>query len=222
MLSPEQRDQIERAFGRGKVFDNYGAREMYIAAECRAHDGYHLHADVVLTEVVGPDGRACAPGQRGRVILTELFNHAFPFIRYDIGDLAVMGQPAECACGIRLPRLRRLEGRIADVVVLRDRILTAPNFATLFSDKPGIRAYQIVQKSVDELTVIMEPGEGFTDETREYIRRGVMDLVAGQAHVRIVTDEEIHVPESGKRRFVVSAVPPDQHREDRPCVETKE
>lgn len=205
-LGPDQRQQIERAFGPGTVFDNYGSREMYIAAECRAHDGYHLHADVVLTEVVDSDGRACAPGESGRVILTELFNHAFPFVRYEIGDMAVMGEADECACGVRLPRLRSLEGRVAELIVLRDRVLTPPNFATLLSDKPGIRAYQIVQKSIDKLTVFIEPGEGFTDETLEYVRRGMLDLVAGQARVEVVTDVEIEVPESGKRCFVVSEV----------------
>ena len=205
-LRPEQRERINAAFGPDRVFDNYGSREMYVGAECSAHDGYHLHAEVLLVEIVDSEGQACAPGQRGRVILTDLSNHAFPFIRYEIGDLAVMGQPGDCACGVRLPRLQRLEGRIADVVVLRDRVLTAPNFATLFSDKPGICAYQIRQHSIDELEVIMETGDGFTQDTRRYIAEAIEVMVAGQARVSIVTDRKIQVPQSGKRRFVVSSV----------------
>lgn len=205
-LRPEQRSRINRVFGADKVFDNYGSREMYIGAECSAHAGYHLHAEVLLVEIVDAAGRTCSPGERGRVVLTDLSNHAFPFIRYEIGDLAVMGAPEVCPCGVRLPRLQSLEGRIADIVVLRDRVLTPPNFATLFSDKPGIRAYQIVQDSIDELKVIMEPDEDFSETTRDYIARSIEEMVAGQARVRIITDEPIHVPESGKRRFVVSSV----------------
>lgn len=206
MLRPEQRRQIERVFGNGKVFDNYGSREMYMAAECRAHDGYHLHSDVVLTEVVRPDGSACAPGERGRVILTELFNHAFPFVRYEIGDLAVMDDAEECSCGVRLPRLRSIEGRVAELVVLRDRILTPPNFASIFSDMDEVLAYQIVQKTIDEIQVLVEPGEGFSSEDQALIGRSVRKIVAGQARVLVTTDQPIEIPESGKRRFVVSAV----------------
>ena len=51
-LRPEQRELIERAFGPGTVYDNYGSREMYMAAECRVRRGYHLHGEVVLLEVV--------------------------------------------------------------------------------------------------------------------------------------------------------------------------
>ncbi len=205
-LRPEQRADIERIFGPGSVFDHYGSREMYIGAECSAHDGYHLHSEVLVVEVVDRDGHVVAPGQLGRVLLTDLSNHAFPFIRYDIGDLGVMAEPQTCSCDVGLPKLQRLEGRIADVIVLPDRILTAPNFATLFSDKPGIRAYQIRQEEIGELQVLMEPDEQFSDQTRRYITEAIESMVGGQARVRIVTDKPIAVPESGKRRFVVSKV----------------
>jgi phenylacetate-CoA ligase len=38
-LRPQQRSLIDSVFGKGRVHDNYGSREMYIGAECRAHDG---------------------------------------------------------------------------------------------------------------------------------------------------------------------------------------
>lgn len=205
-LRPEQRATIEQVFGPDTVFDHYGSREMYIGAECSAHDGYHLHAEVLIAEVVDREGNQLPPGQMGRILLTDLSNHAFPFIRYEIGDLAVMADPTPCGCGVTLPRIERLEGRIADVIVLPDRILTAPNFATLFSDKPGIRAYQIRQEQIGELQVLMEPDDGFTDQTQRYITDAIESMVGGQARVRVVTDEPIPVPESGKRRFVVSRV----------------
>ena len=205
-LQPQQRRRIERVFGPGTVFDHYGSREMYLAAECRAHEGYHVHAEVLLLEVVDRDNRACAPGQRGRILVTDLSNHAFPFIRYEIGDVGVAGPTEPCSCGVTLPRLARVEGRIADLVVLRDRVLTPPNFATLFSDKPGIRAYQIRQPALDELEVRMEPGEGYDESVRRYIEGAILEMVQGQARVRVLTDAPIPVPESGKRRTVVSEV----------------
>lgn len=205
-LRPEQRAQIERVFGAGRVHDHYGSREMYLASECGAHQGYHVHAEVVLLEVVDRDGRPCAPGERGRVLVTDLSNHAFPFIRYEIGDVAVEADDRPCPCGVRLPRLACVEGRIADMLVLRDRLLTPPNFATLFSDVRGIRAYQIRQDAIDRIDVYLVPDEGYGEELAAYLRGAIEQMAAGQASVVLHEVEQIAVPESGKRRYVISTV----------------
>ena len=205
-LRPEQRRAIDAVFGPGCVHDNYGSREMYIGAECSAHDGYHLHAEVLLVEVVDDDLRPCAPGQLGRVLLTDLSNHAFPFIRYEIGDVATLGSEGECACGVRLPKLRSVEGRVADLVVLRDRVLTPPNFATMFSDKPGVRAYQVRQDSMDSLEILVVPGEEYSAEVEQYLYSSVSTLVGDGVRVELKRVDDIPVPESGKRRYIVSSI----------------
>jgi phenylacetate-CoA ligase len=205
-LRPEQRATIERAFGAGRVHDHYGSREMYIAAECGAHRGYHIHAEVVLVEVVGPDNRPLPSGQRGRVLVTDLSNHAFPFIRYDIGDVGVQAEEGPCSCGVTLPRLAAVEGRIADMVVLRDRVLTPPNFTILLSDIRGIRSYQIRQDAIDQLDVYIVPDHDYKDEVATYVRSSIERMVEGQARVTLYQVPEIKVSESGKRRFVISTV----------------
>ncbi|MFO1456174.1 MAG: hypothetical protein U1F18_08005 [Steroidobacteraceae bacterium] len=205
-LRPEQRGAIEAAFGQGSVHDNYGSREMYIGAECRAHDGYHLHAEVLLVEVVDDDSKPCRPGELGRVLLTDLSNHAFPFIRYEIGDVGTMAMEADCPCGVRLPKLQSIQGRVADLVVLRDRVLTPPNFATMFSDKPGVRAYQVRQDSMDALEILIVPGAEYSDAVEDYLRSSVCALVGDGVRVGLRRVDDIPVPESGKRRYIVSSV----------------
>jgi len=179
---------------------------MYLASECGAHRGYHVHAEVVIVEVVGPDNRPCAPGERGRVLVTDLSNHAFPFIRYEIGDMAVRAEDAPCPCGVTLPRLQAVEGRIADMVVLRDRVLTPPNFTILFSDIRGIKAYQVRQQAIDRIDVYVVPDHDYTEEVSRYVLGAIEQMVAGQARVTLNKVSEIAVSESGKRRFVVSTV----------------
>ena len=165
-----------------------------------------LHAEVVLLEVVDRDGRPCLPGERGRVLVTDLSNHAFPFVRYEIGDVAVKADETPCPCGIRLPRLACVEGRIADMVVLRDRVLTPPNFTILFSDVRGIRGYQIRQDAIDRIDVYLVPDEGYGAEQAGYIRGAIEQMVGGQAQVLLHEVAEIAVSESGKRRYVISTV----------------
>ena len=205
-LLPEQRKRIESVFGAGKVHDNYGSREMYIGAECSAHNGYHLHAEVLYVEVVDKENRPCTPGAVGRILLTDLANHAFPFIRYEVGDLGSMAAPGSCPCGVTLPRLESVQGRIADLIILSDRVLTPPNFATLFSDFPGIRAYQIRQDQIDRIDVYVVPGEAYESKFGDYVIRAIRKMAGSQATVKLHEVAEIAVPESGKRRYVVSAV----------------
>jgi phenylacetate-CoA ligase len=205
-LPPEQRACIDRVFGAGTVHDNYGSREMYIGSECSAHDGYHLHGEVVYLEVVRPDGSPCDAGERGRILVTDLSNHAFPFIRYEIGDVGVMAPASRCACGVTLPRLQSVEGRIADLVVLRDRVLTPPNFTLLFSDLQGIEAYQVRQDSLDRLDLYVVPGPGYGPKVTQYVLHAVRQLAGEGVEAVIHEVPRIEVPESGKRRYIVSKV----------------
>lgn len=208
-LRTDQRATINRVFGEGKVFDNYGSREMYIGAECKAHQGYHLHSEVLIVEVVDQNGVPCPPGVAGRVLLTDLSNHAFPFIRYEIGDIATMSEAETCSCGVTLPRIRGVEGRIADMVVLKDRILTPPNFTIIFSDMRGVASYQIRQDSIDELQLLIVPDVDYVPAQGEYILGSIRTMVGGQATVSLKIVEDIPVPESGKRRYIVSSISND-------------
>jgi phenylacetate-CoA ligase len=200
---------MERVFGAGKVFDQYGAREMYVASECREHAGYHVHAEVVIVEVVDSNDRPCAPGERGRVLVTDLSNHAFPFVRYEVGDVAVAGAPEPCACGVTLPRLQRIEGRVSDLVVLRDRILTAPGFCHLFTAVDGVRSFQVRQDASDRIRVLIDPGPEYDADVEAFLMRSLEEMVESSARVEIVTSEPITIPASGKRRFVISDVAPE-------------
>jgi hypothetical protein len=99
-----------------------------------------------------------------------------------------------------------VQGRIADLIVLSDRVLTPPNFATLFSDFPGIRAYQIRQDQVDRIDVYVVPGENYEGTLGDYVIGAIRKMAGTQATVTLHEVSDIAVPESGKRRYVVSAV----------------
>ena len=209
-LLPAHRTLINRVFGDNIVYDHYGSREMYMASECAQHNGYHMHAEVLIIEIVDSRGNPCPPGETGRVIITDLSNHAFPFIRYEIGDMAVLEEPeARCPCGVTLPRLRSVEGRIADIVKLEDRVLTPPNFTILMSDFPGISAYQIRQPRIDQLEVLLVADGQFDENVRRYVEDAITRMAGERTAVSVRIVDEIAVPPSGKRRYIISDVPVD-------------
>ena len=75
----------------------------------------HVQAENVLVEILLEDGSACAPGEVGRVVVTDLHNFAMPLIRYAIGDYAEAG--GACPCGRGLPVIRRIAGRASNMAI---------------------------------------------------------------------------------------------------------
>jgi phenylacetate-CoA ligase len=108
-LGPDTRKLCREAWG-VPLTDVYIADEAgCIALQCPDHDHYHVQSEGVLVEVLDGEGKACAPGAVGRVVVTTLQNFAMPLVRYDIGDLAEVGDL--CPCGRGLPVLRRIARR---------------------------------------------------------------------------------------------------------------
>ena len=114
--TPDLRALCREAWGVPLV-DVYSAEEVgYIALQCPEHEHYHVQAESVLVEILDERGAPAPPGETGRVVVTDLHNFAMPLVRYEIGDYAEVGEP--CACGRGLPVLRRIVGRVRNM--LRD------------------------------------------------------------------------------------------------------
>jgi phenylacetate-CoA ligase len=134
------------------VQDIYCCEELgYIAAQCPRHEHYHVPSETVLVEILDDQGRPCAPGQLGRVVLTPLHSFAMPLIRYAIGDYAEVGGP--CPCGRGLPVLRRIPGRQRNRVVLPDGRHTWPDISALWAAVPDVEQIQLIQRSQDDVEV---------------------------------------------------------------------
>jgi len=119
VVGEEVREAVREAWG-APVVDTYSAQEVgMIADQCPSSERYHVQAETMLVEVIDGAGRACELGQRGRVLVTPLFNYATPLLRYELGDHAEVGAP--CACGRGLPVLTKILGRE------RNALLVAPN-----------------------------------------------------------------------------------------------
>jgi len=116
-VSPGLREDVRRVLG-VTIHDTYSSQECGImATQCPEAGGYHV-SETILLEVVDPAGRPCAPGEVGRLLVTDLLNFATPLVRYEIGDYAEAGAP--CSCGRTLPVVRRFLGRARNLVLLPD------------------------------------------------------------------------------------------------------
>ena len=123
-----------------------------MAVQCPSGPGLHVMAESVILEVVRPDGSPCQPGELGRVLVTDLHNFATPLIRYEIKDMAVLGEP--CSCGCQLPVLASVQGRYRNMVLLPDGRRYWPRLGLRrFGELAPIKQFQVVQQSLEQLQV---------------------------------------------------------------------
>jgi phenylacetate-CoA ligase len=205
LLAP-QRDTIRAAFGRDPV-NWYGARECgRIAMECERHDGLHVNVFGLHVEVLPLPGMV-DPGL-GEVVVTDLWNLAFPLIRYRTGDLARF-DPSPCACGRPTPRLRDIVGRTADVFV-NSRGQRVPGVALpsrLVAEGSRVRAMQILQHDAKRFEVLVVPGAQYDGGVEEWLRERLASYMNDEIELSLRIVESIPLEPSGKARFAKNLMP---------------
>jgi phenylacetate-CoA ligase len=206
VLTPDNREIIERGFG-ARVFDRYGCREVgNIAHECDDHSGLHLLMENNLTEIVDESGSEVTAGSEGSVTVTSLWNTATPLLRYQLGDIARLADPGnmKCRCGRGAPKLAIVMGKSADVIwTPGGRGLHGEFFTHLFYNQP-VRNFRVEQTEIDRLEVMVVPDAGYGD----HVKRQVCETISRHGDPAFVVHwqevEEIPTTPSGKHRFTVS------------------
>ena len=117
-VSSMHRSLCREAFG-APIIDRYSSEETgLIALQCPIHEHFHVLNASVIVEIVDEAGRPCESGVVGRALITSLASYAMPIIRYDLGDFVSWGK--SCDCGITLPVISKLWGRVRNAVIHAD------------------------------------------------------------------------------------------------------
>ena len=201
ILTRLARSLIGESFG-VEPFDNYGTMEFSLLAwECKKHIGYHVNADSVVMEFLHEDENVAA-GERGEVVCTGLTNYAMPLIRYKLDDVAVPVDE-ECSCGVKLPLLGSVEGRLNDFLIATDgrRIPPSRFYPFPFDDYIGIRQFKVTQIGSDRLVVQLAVEKDLFDFSRlEKARLKIQELFGVDMQVRFDIVEKIEMDKTGKMR----------------------
>jgi phenylacetate-CoA ligase len=205
MLFPADRALLEQTFA-ARVADGYGSKEAgFIAHECR-EGRMHVRADTHAVEIVQGD-RVLPPGEEGEIVATHLVDWHWPFVRYRTGDAGTIS-PEPCACGLPLPVLRVTGGRITDLLVRKDGGLVHGLGAIYpVRETPGVVRFQVHQRSLDEVDVLLVVGAGFPADGDARIAARLSETLGG-ARVTVRHVDAIEQAASGKYRVVRSDVAP--------------
>jgi phenylacetate-CoA ligase len=201
-IDSSKRVLIESAFG-GELYDHYGTREIgYIADECEFRKGMHVHMEYLILEIVDEQGGWVQDGQEGEILITGLENYGMPLLRYRIGDRGVKTD-APCPCGRGLEIVSSITGRSTDTIILPNgNKLTGLIFPHALKDFQVIE-YQIRQKSIDEIDVMVVLEPTAAGNTVRSIYSALQQIMPGMT-INVNSVNEIQRTKSGKLRSVVS------------------
>jgi phenylacetate-CoA ligase len=199
------RERVRRLLGQ-ELRDNYGSTEAFLAFQC-PEGNYHINAEHVLLEIVDEAGRAVAPSEMGRVLVTTLENYLMPLVRYEIGDYAVAGESG-CSCGRTLPLIGRVLGRQLNLFRKPDGRLTSGWGAVSTLRKfPELKTFQVVQKSILQFSVRYVADRPLSAESETRIQAKFRDELGEQAKVAFEQVGAIERLSSGKFMLTVCQVP---------------
>lgn len=136
-------------------------------------------------------------GEMGRVVVTDLFNHAMPLIRYDIGDLAVSPDKAG-----RIRTLSCISGRRADCIYSTDgKIISAVAISGITEIFDSIKRYQLVQISKTDFEFHYT---GKIDEKDMLKLSNRLQIALGEnAKIQYIVEQDIPLGKNGKAKTTV-------------------
>jgi len=212
MLDYQRRDIVE--YTGAVLTDTYGLSEGCGNASHCPELVYHEDPEFGIVECVDPvplgEGRI-----KGRIVCTGFANPAFPFIRYDTGDIGIWADPASaCPCGRKSRVLLSIEGRIDDYVVTPEgnRIM---RFDYIFKDAGSVRESQVVQEKPGEIVVKIVRRPSYSTRDEESISKEIHHWISPRLGVRFQYVDEIEREGNGKFKAVKSLMGPGSAGESR-------
>ena len=197
----EQKDKrLLNEFFSCPVIDRYDNEENgLIAITSIGSDQYAVNYTALHIELLRLDkDETVAPGEIGRVVITDLHNRAMPLIRYETGDLAVsLDEPG------RIRTLERLCGRQAVHLTTPNGVqLSAVAISGVMEVFYGVERYQVVQHSASnfELKYVGE----LTVEEEKILRGRLTDAFGSEAVIRITRVDSIPLEKNGKLKTMVN------------------
>lgn len=210
ILYDSTRSKLKKVFG-CPVVSRYSNQENgVLAQECRHEKGFHVNTASYYIELLDLySDKPAKSGEPARIIVTDLFNYAMPMIRYDTGDIGVIGNE-KCKCKLNTPIICSVEGRKVDIIYNTKGKRISPfavsNHLCCISN---VNQFQFIQNDQKKYTIKLCVSNNFEGQN-ETIRL-LKEIVGTDAQIAIEYADEIPVLASGKRRYIICNYEPHKN-----------
>lgn len=208
VVDDELRAKCLEAWG-VEVKDMYSSQEVgYIALQCPESNHYHIQSESVYCEVLNDENKPCKEGEVGRVIVTPLHNFSMPLIRYELGDFAEVG--GTCKCGRNLPTLKRIMGRVRNMLRLPNGEKRWPKLNDhRFVEVAPVKQHQFIQKSMTLIEGYFVVERPLINKEEANLKQLILDRLDYPFELNMYYVENIERSKSGKFEEFLSEVKDD-------------
>lgn len=198
-LLESKRKELRETFG-CPVYNRYSNNESgLIAMMDDSSDVFQVNTASLRIELLQLDSdEYVQPGQMGRVVVTDLFNHAMPLIRYDIGDLAISNDKSD-----DVRTITKLCGRSADILRCPNgRLISNTVAASIAETIQGITKWQLSKVSETQFK-FSYIGTLSYDEDKELNDR-LKEALGPETEYEIVKCDSLPLTKGGKFKTIIN------------------
>lgn len=200
-LKEDTKKSIEKYLGVPVVSRYANVENGILAQQSLRTNEFHINWASYFIELLDMDtNRPAKSGERGRIVITDLYNYCMPMIRYDTGDLGQMGHCIKN--GMEFPVLTRVEGRKLDMIFDTGGQMMSPYVVYHILKYPHIKQYQFIQECRKKYRIKLNVSTEF--DSAENIKLEFKEHLGADAEIQLDYVEDIPLLSSGKRKFVIN------------------
>lgn len=187
------------------VIREYGASELDVIAMEDNRGRWAINECNLYVEVLSEDDQVLPHGQEGRIVVTSMYNKAFPMVRYDLGDVGVLEEDAEGLV------LKTLSGRVNDTIQLpsgkKSPGLTFYYVSRSILESSGVlKEFIVRQTALNAFEFDVVSDRPLTDQETATIREKMDHYLEPGLLLKINRVERIARPASGKIKHFYSEI----------------
>jgi phenylacetate-CoA ligase len=165
--------KIHEKWDNVQLFATYSSTEMGATfSECPYGMGGHVHPELIIVEIIGPDDLPVLDGESGEIVITTLGVEGMPLLRFRTGDIAAK-KVEQCKCGRNSYRLTPLIGRKNNMIKLKGTTLYPPAINDVLDNNDVVENYVIEVHSTEAGTddVVVKIGlRNHPDDTEHFVK----------------------------------------------------
>lgn len=193
LLLPEYYKKIVETF-RCDVIDAYGAGDGGITAFKFKTDYFEVGYNCLL------DVQRAQEENQGNLYTTDILNLAFPFLRYEVGDGAEIGEVSDFNGQV----IKELYGRIPNIIKLENgRTLIAPGFTVLFGGL-NVNAYRIIKSGENSISVQIVKNSNYSMNDEAKIVNSFKYHAGEDCNLNIEYFDAFNTTNIGKRNYFIA------------------
>lgn len=202
-LHPDVKERVQKCFD-SEVVSRYSNSENGIFAQQRpgsTNGSFEINWASYQVEILDMhEDSPVAPGEVGRIVVTDLFNYSMPMIRYDTGDVGIMNIDPDTGN----LAFTKIDGRKMDMFTTTKGEYISSHIIHHILQFKGIEQFQFVEEENGEYIIKLKVSPLYDHEDEGRIRNQYKEYFGTDAVIHVQYVNDIPLLASGKRKLVVN------------------